>query len=79
METFSPRLDHRGRSACQCSIDYSRDNTSNRNHPAGTLLTPKAFDNKAQGRRARGAPWVRNERDATNPNGPTGLNMRPAG
>ena len=66
----------------QCSIDYRRDNTSNGNRPAGALLTPKAFDNKAQGRSARGAPWVRNERAATNPTGvvhaSSGMNPRHA-
>ena len=44
-------------------------NTSSRNRPAGLLLTPKAFNNKAQGRREGGAPWVRNERIASNPTG----------
>jgi hypothetical protein len=46
---FWPPLGYRWRSDFQCSIDYSRDNPSNRNRPARLLLTPKAFDNKAQG------------------------------
>jgi hypothetical protein len=66
-----------------CSIDSSRDKTSSRNRPTGPLLTPKAFDNKAQGRRGRGAPWVRHERKAPNPNGvehaSSGMNPRHAG
>ena len=49
----------------------------------GLMLTPKAFDNKAQGRRGRGAPWVRNESYAANPNGvehaSSGMNPRHAG
>ena len=49
--------------------DGNRDNTSSPNCPAGLLLTPKALYNKAQGLRGRGAPWVRNERNASNPNG----------
>ena len=48
----------------QCSIDSSRDKTSSSNPTVGPWLTPKAFDNKAQGRRGRGAPWVRHERNA---------------
>ena len=63
--------------------DCSRDNTSSRNRPGAPLITPKALYNKAQGRRARGAPWVRNERNAPNPNGvehaSNGMNPRHAG
>ncbi len=40
-------------------LNRNQDNTSGSNRLAGPLLTPKALDNKAQGRRGRGAPWVR--------------------
>ena len=47
------------------------------------FITVKRFNNRAQGRRARGAPWVRNERNAPNPNGvehaSSGMNPRRAG
>ncbi len=53
---------------------------SSRNRLPGLLLTLKALYNKAQG---RGAPWVRNERNATNLNGvehaSNGMNPRHAG